>query len=84
MMMFLCLVFPLTVDYDFFTQGQGGTRTPMESEAPFLTGSLVPGWLSRLGGVPRDGTFLITYTHAAASRDDYKSSGAPPSKVITA
>lgn len=36
------------------------------------------------GAVPRDGTFLITYTHAAASRDDYKSSRAPPSKVITA
>jgi len=36
------------------------------------------------GSVPRDGTFLITYTHAAALRDDYKSSGAPPSKVITA
>lgn len=43
------------------------------------------GWLGRgKATIPRDGTFLITYTHAAASRDDYKSSGAPPSKVITA
>lgn len=41
-------------------------------------------WEVGEGAVPRDGTFLITYTHAAASRDDYKSSGAPPSKVITA
>lgn len=83
-MIFLFLASTLRPIINFFTQGQGGTRTPMESEAPFLVGSLVLGRLSRLGGVPRDGTFLITYTHAAASRDDYKSSGAPPSKVITA
>ena len=81
---FRLLCFLLKVDYEFFTQEQGGTRTPTENEAPFLADSLVPGQLSRLCGVPRDGTFLITYTHAAASRDDYKSSRAPPSKVITA
>lgn len=39
----LCFEFPLRSITSFFTQGQGGTRTPTESVAPYPAGSLVAG-----------------------------------------